>query len=297
VNRRLTRLGGRIGVGLYRSLDGRLSSGSKDVHVLLMTTPGRRTGLPRSTCVRYLDTAEGMLVWGTGSGSRRDPDWFKNLRAAGRADVQVRTERFEVEARELAGAERDEVWEHTVLAEAPEVATFARKAGRTIPVAVLTPATGSGNAHGPAGHSVWIRADPAAVWDVYTDPRRIPEWQTGSPVIEDLHGAGEQGTTYVSRRRRLAATTVVVTAERPRLLVSRTEASLGLMVTVESTLRAVGGGTRLDIAVRTEWPRALRLLGRIVEPVILSGREAAKELTRLKALVEGGGQAPGFRPG
>ena len=116
-----------------------MSSGSKDVHVLLITTPGRRTGVPRPTCVRYLETAEGLLVWGTGSGSRRDPDWFQNLRAARRADVQVRAERFEVEARELEGAERDEVWQHTVLAEAPEVEKFARKAGRTIPVAVLVP--------------------------------------------------------------------------------------------------------------------------------------------------------------
>ena len=54
MSRRLTRLGGRIGVAMYRRLDGRFSSGSsKDVHVLLMTTPGRLTGLPRSTCVPH----------------------------------------------------------------------------------------------------------------------------------------------------------------------------------------------------------------------------------------------------
>ena len=137
MTRRLTRIGNRIGVALYRGLDGRLSSGSRDVHVLLITTPGRRTGRPRSTCVRYLDTAEGWLVWGSGSGSPRDPDWFQNLRTAGRADVQVRADRFEVEARELEGARRDDVWRQTVLVEAPEVAKFARRAGRTIPVAVL----------------------------------------------------------------------------------------------------------------------------------------------------------------
>jgi hypothetical protein len=56
---RLTRIGNRIGVWMYRTLNGRLSSGSKRVHVLLITTPGRRTGIPRSTCVRYLDSAAG----------------------------------------------------------------------------------------------------------------------------------------------------------------------------------------------------------------------------------------------
>jgi len=77
-------MGNRIGVLMYRSLDGRLASGSRDVHVLMITTPGRRTGRPRSTCVRYLETDDGLVVWGTRSGSPRDPDWFQNLRAAGR---------------------------------------------------------------------------------------------------------------------------------------------------------------------------------------------------------------------
>jgi deazaflavin-dependent oxidoreductase (nitroreductase family) len=137
MSRRLTRMANRSGVWLYRALDGRLSSGSKDVHVLLITTPGRRTGLPRSTCVRFLETDAGLVVWGTGSGSPRDPDWFENLRATGAADVQVRSERFRVRPREMLGAERDAVWRDTVLARAPEVARYAHKAGRTIPVAVL----------------------------------------------------------------------------------------------------------------------------------------------------------------
>ena len=80
LKRRLLRAGNRIGVWMYRTLDGRFASGSKDVHVLMITTSGRRTGLPRSTCVRFLDTDAGMVVWGTGSGSPRDPDWFLNLR-------------------------------------------------------------------------------------------------------------------------------------------------------------------------------------------------------------------------
>ena len=137
MNRRLTRIGNRTGVWMYRVLDGRLASGSRRVRVLLLTTPGRRTGLPRSTCVRFLDTDGGLLVWGTGSGSPRDPDWFQNLRAADTADVQVRAEHFRVQPRELLGAERDTVWRNTVLAQAPEVARYAQKAGRTIPVAVL----------------------------------------------------------------------------------------------------------------------------------------------------------------
>jgi deazaflavin-dependent oxidoreductase (nitroreductase family) len=137
--RRFTRFGNRVGVWMYRTLDGRLSSGSKHVHVLMITTPGRRTGIPRSTCVRYLDTAEGFLVWGTGSGSPQDPDWFRNLRHAEVADVQVRSRKLQAKPRELVGEERDAMWNDVVLAEAPEVAKYELRAGRTIPVAVLAP--------------------------------------------------------------------------------------------------------------------------------------------------------------
>jgi deazaflavin-dependent oxidoreductase (nitroreductase family) len=126
-------------VWTYRALDGRFSSGKKDVHVLMVTSPGRRTGIPRSTCVRFLDTADGYLVWGTGSGAREDPDWFRNLRAVPESEVQVRDRRQRVRVRELEGAERDAAWTDVVLVRAPEVQRYARRAGRVIPVALLTP--------------------------------------------------------------------------------------------------------------------------------------------------------------
>lgn len=96
-----------------------------------------RTGRPAATCVRYLETPEGFVVWGTGSGSPRGPDWFQNLRTAGVADLQIGTRRLTARPRELLGEERDRTWNEAVLAEAPEVAKYARRAGRTIPVAIL----------------------------------------------------------------------------------------------------------------------------------------------------------------
>jgi deazaflavin-dependent oxidoreductase (nitroreductase family) len=143
VKRRMTRVGNRIGVWMYRTLDGRMSSGSKKVHVLMITTPGRRTGVPRSTCVRYLEVDDGFVVWGTGSGSPRDPDWFCNLREARVADLQIRSRQLKARPRELVGEQRDAMWNGVVLAQAPEVAKFAERAGRTIPVAVLQPAEAS----------------------------------------------------------------------------------------------------------------------------------------------------------
>ena len=66
--RSLVRIGNKIGVWMYRAFDGRFASYNKNAKVLMITTPGRRTGVLHSTCVRYLDTPEGLLVWGTASG-------------------------------------------------------------------------------------------------------------------------------------------------------------------------------------------------------------------------------------
>jgi deazaflavin-dependent oxidoreductase (nitroreductase family) len=140
---KLVRVGNRIGVWMYRAFDGRLASYNKGAKVLMITTPGRRTGVLHSTCVRYLDVPEGFLVWGTASGAPRDPDWFRNLRKAELADVQVGSQTLRVMPRELVAEERDKAWNDIVLAQAPEVEKYAQRAGRTIPVALLKPAEAS----------------------------------------------------------------------------------------------------------------------------------------------------------
>jgi F420H(2)-dependent quinone reductase len=89
--------------------------------------------------VRYLETDGGYLVWGTGSGSKTDPDWFRNLRKVDVADVQVMANLMKARPRELRGTERDTAWNTVILAHAPEVEKYARRAGRTIPVAILEP--------------------------------------------------------------------------------------------------------------------------------------------------------------
>ena len=64
---------------------------------------------------------------------------MQNLRQAATAQVQVRERVFAVKPRELQGEARDAMWRDTILAEAPEVAKYEQKAGRTIPVVILEP--------------------------------------------------------------------------------------------------------------------------------------------------------------
>jgi deazaflavin-dependent oxidoreductase (nitroreductase family) len=139
--RKLVRIGNRLSVWMYRASDGRLLNINK-AKVLMITTAGRRTGVLHSTCVRYLETPDGYLVWGTASGAPRDPDWFRNLRKVTVADVQIGATTIQARPRELPAGEREAAWNNTVLAQAPEVAKYAQKARRTIPVALLEPIEG-----------------------------------------------------------------------------------------------------------------------------------------------------------
>lgn len=136
-------------------------------------------------------------------------------------------------------------------------------------------------------YSVWIKATPAQVWRTYIDPNRIPEWQTGKPVIGDVRGApGEPGSTYVSRRGPLTARTTVLTSAVPAQLVTRADAYLGMQLQVTSRLTDRAGGTDLELTAQTRWPPGRRLVGKLVERAVLSPREAAKELTNLKTIIE-----------
>jgi hypothetical protein len=53
--------------------------------------------------------------------------------------VEIRTRGLDVRPEVLTGAERDRVWREVVLVQVPGVAKYERRAGRTIPVAVLRP--------------------------------------------------------------------------------------------------------------------------------------------------------------
>jgi deazaflavin-dependent oxidoreductase (nitroreductase family) len=133
------RAGARIGAWSYRATGGRAMTSAKNPRVLLLTTPGRHSGEPRSTCVAFLESDTGYVVWGTASGARRDPHWFRNLRAAGRTEVQVLDHRFAATVHEYVGDERDTVWRDLITVRVPGVNRYAAKAGRTIPVANLRP--------------------------------------------------------------------------------------------------------------------------------------------------------------
>jgi deazaflavin-dependent oxidoreductase (nitroreductase family) len=106
---------------------------------MMLTVPGRRSGILRSTPVLCVPYGEGQLVAGSNFGGQKSPTWVLNVRAAERVRVTVDGRTHEAVARELTGEERATAWAH-MLRTWPNYAKYAERTTRVIPVFWLTPA-------------------------------------------------------------------------------------------------------------------------------------------------------------
>ncbi|WP_270886918.1 nitroreductase family deazaflavin-dependent oxidoreductase [Pedococcus sp. 5OH_020] len=138
VQKTLWRFGSTTMVWLYRKSGGRVGGRVRGLQVVLLTVAGRKSGQPRTAAVSWFPHGEGHIVVGSAGGLPQEPQWFKNLRHAESAQVQVGRETFAASVRVLEGEERDRVWRDVVLARAPSFAQYEVKGRRTIPLAELT---------------------------------------------------------------------------------------------------------------------------------------------------------------
>jgi deazaflavin-dependent oxidoreductase (nitroreductase family) len=131
-------------VAKYRSSDGKKGNTIVGRPVFLLDVVGRSSGERRPVMLIHVPRGDDLVVVASAGGSDTTPNWYKNLLAAGGADVQVGADRWSVAARELEdGPERDECW---TLANAvyPGFDSYQQFTERRIPVAVLEcPAAGS----------------------------------------------------------------------------------------------------------------------------------------------------------
>ena len=101
---------GKLNIPLYRLSGGRIGGRINQAPVLLLTTTGRKSGLPRTAPVVYLAEGESVVVIGSNAGHNRTPAWSLNLQANPDAEIEVGRERRRVRARVADGEERAELW-------------------------------------------------------------------------------------------------------------------------------------------------------------------------------------------
>ncbi|HLS45994.1 MAG TPA: nitroreductase/quinone reductase family protein [Ornithinicoccus sp.] len=149
VLRRLFRGANHLAVALYRRSGGRIGGSAKGIPVLLITASGRRTGSPHTVPVAYIEHNGDYIVIGSAGGARAEPQWFRNVRVTRRARIEIGHETYDAEVMIPEAAARDLLWQDVVLKRAPFFATYQAKAGRIVPVAVLTPRSAALKAAGP----------------------------------------------------------------------------------------------------------------------------------------------------
>ena len=104
------RWAGKLNVPVYRLSGGRIGGRVGRAPVLLLTTTGRKSGLPRTAPVVYLDDGERLVVIGSNAGHANEPAWSLNLKANPEAEVEIGRERRQMRARIAEGEERAGLW-------------------------------------------------------------------------------------------------------------------------------------------------------------------------------------------
>jgi deazaflavin-dependent oxidoreductase (nitroreductase family) len=127
----------------FRANGGKVAGQFEGANLLLLTTTGAKSGQTRVSPLAYFRVDGKLIIIGSFAGAPFNPAWVHNLRANPSAHVEVGSqsgiESFDVTARELPTAERDELFEK-VAAAAPGFVEYQAKTSRVIPLFELQPA-------------------------------------------------------------------------------------------------------------------------------------------------------------
>lgn len=143
---KIIKVASRVNVALYRATGGRVggkwrigSAFPRGVPVCLLTTRGRKTGLPRTLPLLFLPDGERVVLVASQGGLPKHPLWYLNLRAEPEVTIQIKREVRRMRARTADPAERAELWPRLVRHYA-DFDTYQSWTDREIPVVVCEPA-------------------------------------------------------------------------------------------------------------------------------------------------------------
>ncbi len=121
----------------FRTNGGKVGGPFEGGTLLLLHTIGAKSGQPRLSPLAYLTVDGRMLIVGSYAGAPRDPAWVHNLRANRTARIEVGTESYDVDVRELPDDEREAIYPKITEA-APVFADYQARTTRSIPLFELT---------------------------------------------------------------------------------------------------------------------------------------------------------------
>ncbi|TDW92092.1 MULTISPECIES: nitroreductase family deazaflavin-dependent oxidoreductase [Kribbella] len=125
----------------FRDNEGKVGGQFEGAPMVLLHHYGRRSGQEYVAPTMYLadDSHPDLIyVFASKGGAPTNPDWYRNLTAAGKATIERGTETYEVIVKEVTGAERDRIYAEQAR-RYPGFADYERSTAgiRTIPVLEL----------------------------------------------------------------------------------------------------------------------------------------------------------------
>jgi deazaflavin-dependent oxidoreductase (nitroreductase family) len=123
----------------FRAHEGRVGGMFEGSSLLLLHHTGAKSGTHRVNPLVYLPDGGRYVIVASKGGAPENPGWYHNLKGHPHTRVEVGKDTVDVVASEAEGDERERLF-GAVAAASPQFAEYAEKAGRVIPVMVLTPA-------------------------------------------------------------------------------------------------------------------------------------------------------------
>jgi deazaflavin-dependent oxidoreductase (nitroreductase family) len=120
----------------FRENEGKVGGMFEGAPIVLLHHVGARSGIERIAPLVSLTDGGRLFVFASKGGADENPAWYHNLVANPKTTVEVGTEKFDVVAKVITGAERDEIYGKQASI-APQFAEYQQKTKRIIPVVEL----------------------------------------------------------------------------------------------------------------------------------------------------------------
>ncbi|MFE4502519.1 nitroreductase/quinone reductase family protein [Rhodococcus sp. NPDC056743] len=128
-------------IAQFRENEGHVGGPFEGAPMVLVHHRGRKSGREFVSPMMYLadeQDPDTIYVFASKAGAPTNPDWYYNLTASDRTEVEVGTEKYSVSVSEVTGDNRDKIFDEQAK-RYPGFAEYAEKTAgiRTIPVIAL----------------------------------------------------------------------------------------------------------------------------------------------------------------
>lgn len=128
----------RLNVWLLNVSGGRLGNSFLGRPLLLLTTIGRKSGLPRTQPIFYIEDGDRILLVASNGGYSEDPLWLQNARVNPDVSISIKGKSRDMRLSVMSDEEKALIWPR-MTETFPYWQEVADRCDRNIPIAILVP--------------------------------------------------------------------------------------------------------------------------------------------------------------